>query len=274
MRAAKINKYPRCEGWCRLKKPYLILRLRPRAAAALFAAAALLVCTVFCCQPLAREASVPAGGGTVYLTFDDGPSAVTAEILEVLEEYQVPATFFVIGKSAEEHPELLQQIHQAGHRIGVHAYTHDYSLLYSSEAAFWDEAEACAEIIESVTGETPTLLRFPGGSGNTVCRVASGDGGLMQRLTQGCAGRGYVYHDWNVDPGDNLGYTLDAYTLAQRVVEGCRGKDSAVVLMHDSASASTGPEALRSIIPQLIEMGYSFSTLDRLEQPPHQTLAG
>ena len=258
-----------------MKHFYRTIRLRHSPIASIAAAVILLAAIgsiSFADPPSLDAAAQPAG--TVYLTFDDGPSAVTEEILEVLEDEGVRATFFVIGSCAERDPEMLEEIWEDGHAIGLHTYSHEYSEIYSSEEAFWREMALCADIIERDLGFSPTLLRFPGGSGNTVFRSKGCGGDLMARVTEGCADMGYSYHDWNVDTGDNLGKTLSAETIAERIVEGCRGKQSPVVLMHDSANAKTGPAALKIAIPQLRAMGYSFATLESLESPVHQTLAG
>ena len=103
---------------------------------------------------------------SVYLTFDDGPSPVTKDILKVLKEKDVKATFFVVYNDSSEAAELLREIAEEGHTIGVHSTTHIYSQIYSSVEAFLSDFEMTATWIEEVTGNKPEIFRFPGGSIN------------------------------------------------------------------------------------------------------------
>ena len=103
---------------------------------------------------------------TVYLTFDDGPSARTPEVLKILEEYGVKATFFVVGKDTEQSKQWMRDIVAAGHTIGVHSFTHDYREIYSSVEDYLDDFAKEYALIEEVTGVPPQIFRFPGGSIN------------------------------------------------------------------------------------------------------------
>ena len=107
----------------------------------------------------------------VYLTFDDGPSANTLKILDILEEYGVKATFFTVGTAGEGEEEILKQIVEAGHTLGMHSYTHDYSELYSSVENFAADFAREQEFLYGVTGVKSKVYRFPGGSSNTVSGI-------------------------------------------------------------------------------------------------------
>ncbi|WP_288162231.1 polysaccharide deacetylase family protein [Dubosiella newyorkensis] len=142
------------------------------------------------------------GKKVVYLTFDDGPSENTAKILDILDKYNAKATFFVTGN----HPEYNKYMKRAakeGHTIGLHTYTHNYSQLYSSEEAYFDDLQQISDMVEDVTGKKSKVIRFPGGSSNMIS--ANYVDGLMTTLTQKVQEQGYQYFDWNVDSTDASG---------------------------------------------------------------------
>src|SRR5690606_22973305 len=120
-------------------------------------------------------------------TFDDGPSKHTDEVLKILEEAGVPATFFILGKQAERYPEVVNRIYEAGHAIGNHTYDHNYETLYSSFGAFWAQIKETEEILRQITGERTTLVRAPGGT------YGHFDSNYFKWLELG----GYRVFDWN-----------------------------------------------------------------------------
>ena len=130
--------------------------------------------------------------GTVYLTFDDGPSKYTEELLEILERYDVKVTFFVVNYG---YNDVIGKEYAAGHTVGVHSATHDYHTIYASEEAYFDDLQKMNDIIYAQTGSYTDLIRFPGGSSNT---ISSFNPGIMTRLTKAVEERGYQYFDWNV----------------------------------------------------------------------------
>ena len=103
---------------------------------------------------------------TVYLTFDDGPSARTDEILKTLAEKDVKATFFVVGQNDEANLQRMRDIVEQGHTIGMHTYSHDYEKIYASVEAYLEDMYQIFCQIKETTGVTPTVFRFPGGSIN------------------------------------------------------------------------------------------------------------
>lgn len=179
----------------------------------------------------------------VYLTFDDGPSKHTEEILDILDEYGVKATFFVVGKEGEENKERLQMIYERGHTIGMHSYSHDYSEIYESEEAFRADFLKSKQYIFDAIGVETTHYRFPGGSSNALSELS------MQVFIDFLEEQGMEYYDWNISSGDGSSILLPV----EMILENCTAKISrygtSIVLMHDSASKTTTVEAL----PQIIE---------------------
>lgn len=203
--------------------------------------------------PQARQ---PDGRRVCYLTFDDGPSDKTLEILGILDKYRIKATFFVIES---ENIEYVKKIYAAGHTIGLHTATHDYSVIYSGEDMFYKDITRLSDKIYELIGVRPTLLRFPGGSSNTVsknyCR------GVMTRLVKTVGGRGYSYFDWNISSGD-AECPPPSYTyIRNKVLASAADKNSACILMHDSNDKATTVQALPEIIEGMMRMGYSIEPL-------------
>ncbi len=194
------------------------------------------------------------GEKVIYLTFDDGPGAYTPQLLQILEKYNVKVTFFVVGSACLEY---LDDIADAGHSIGLHTNTHKYSLLYSSEDAFFADLNAIREKVFERTGIEATLHRFPGGSSNTLSKKYSV--GIMTKLTQAVEDAGYRYFDWNVDSNDagGAGTSVEVYN---NVVSGIKGKKTAVVLQHDVKGYSVA--AVEKIIQWGLANGYTFLPLD------------
>ncbi len=202
---------------------------------------------------------------TVYLTFDDGPSKNTEQILNTLQEAGVPATFFVVSAEGnEEYLPLLKRTLAEGHCIGLHSDTHEYRKIYASAEAYWSDIDALRKKLEPYcSGYDYSVLRFPGGSTNTVSHKYGGSG-LMEELIPQAKDKGYAVVDWNVTAEDSVGGNPSANTIASRVIKGCQKQNSAVVLMHDSATNAATAEALPVIINWLKENHYAFDTVDHL----------
>lgn len=179
----------------------------------------------------------------IYLTFDDGPGVNTNEILDVLAEYDVKATFFVVGKEDETSKQAIQRIVAEGHSLGMHSYSHKYAELYESEESFQADFEKQRKFLEELTGEPCKIYRFPGGSSNTVSDVD------MHLFADYLDSQGVVFHDWNIASGDGGRVVLDVDTLVRNSTTDIATWNTAVVLLHDSAEKYTTVEAL----PQIIE---------------------
>lgn len=181
----------------------------------------------------------------VYLTFDDGPSTNTAEILDILAEYNVKATFFVTGDTDEQAKAIYRRIVEEGHTIGVHSYSHRYQEIYASEEAFFEDFYLMSDYIYDVTGVRPVICRLPGGSSNTVSRISMAD--IVQKLES----QGVNCYDWNISGKDAEGHNLTAEQIALNVLSGVNQFQTSVVLLHDGKGKSVTPEALRMILDDL-----------------------
>ncbi len=193
---------------------------------------------------------------TCYLTFDDGPSENTLKILKILKKYDAKATFFVVGTAKLEY---LPKIKKAGHAIGLHANNHDYSKIYKSRNAFLKDQEKLSAKVEKQIGEKVSIMRFPGGSNNTVSKKYKK--GIMTDLTTQVKLKGYAYFDWNVDSGDASGNNVPAKTITKNVLKSAENKNSICVLMHDTDAKDTTVKALPGIIEGLKKQGYKFEVL-------------
>lgn len=194
---------------------------------------------------------------TVYFTFDDGPSEMTEEILAVLAEENIKATFFVIGPSGEKTDERIFKIYKEGHSIGLHTMSHSYDKIYSSAEGFLEDLKEEKEWIYSVIGEECKIFRFPGGSNNNVAPKW-----LINEVKEQTEKDGLRWYDWNSDGKDSLGKLLSQEEIAENVLSSeFIGSDEVIVLLHDSATRTTTPKALKILIKKFKEMGYEFGKL-------------
>ncbi|WP_179295518.1 polysaccharide deacetylase family protein [Bacillus sp. FJAT-45350] len=199
-------------------------------------------------------------GKVAYLTFDDGPSENTRIILDTLDEYEIKATFFPIGNETEAGHELLRKIVEKGHGIGNHTYSHNYGKIYQSVDAFFEDFQQWEKFIFDVTGVDTKLVRFPGGSNNTVSHRHGGKN-VMKEIAQELESRGYVYFDWNVDSIDASASIVDKNKIVNAVLGNSQNHDQIIVLFHDSPAKTTTTEALPRIIEGLAEQGFRFEIL-------------
>lgn len=185
----------------------------------------------------------------IYLTFDDGPSANTDRILDILKEYDVKATFFVIGRTDESSQKRYQRIVEEGHTLGMHSYSHKYQEIYESRDAFAKDMSRLQEYLYELTGVWPRIYRFPGGSSNTVSRTDMSE--LIQYLTD----LGITYYDWNVASGDAVSQLLPTATIVNNCLGSIEAHEESVILFHDAAEKTTTVEALPLIIEAVKERG-------------------
>ena len=190
----------------------------------------------------------------IYLTFDDGPSYRTPEVLEILREENVKATFFVIGKDSETRREWMRAIVDDGHTIAMHSYTHEYTTIYASVEDYLHDMYQIFTMIREATGVTPTHFRMPGGSVNGYNYEVS------QEIITEMLRRGFIPYDWNISSGDASTDGATPDEILYNVLRGAGG-NRGIVLMHDSIAKYSTVDALRSIIQTLREMGYTFDGL-------------
>ncbi len=195
-----------------------------------------------------------------YLTFDDGPSDQTGEILDILKEYDVKATFFVIGRNERYYP-MYKRIVEEGHTLAIHSYSHEYSTIYASYDNFVNDVEELRKLLYDVTGVDCRYYRFPGGSSNRVTQVPVND--LIDYLDSA----GLTYFDWNALNNDAViaGQTPDQ--LVKNILKDALNYDDTIILMHDLDCCHETVESLPSLIEQLEEHGYEILPID--DDTPH-----
>lgn len=205
----------------------------------------------------------------VCLTFDDGPSKTTPAVLDALNAAGVKATFFVVATGYnEKYLPLIADAAAAGHQIALHSASHEYSGIYQSADAYWQDIELLKERISPyVNTASLHYLRFPGGSTNTVSRRYGGRG-VMAELKQQCAEKGYAYVDWNVCAEDAVGGKPSAGTIYRNVVRETGEQTQCIVLMHDSATTRTTAEALPDIIQWYRDQGFTFCRVEQVLPAP------
>lgn len=192
----------------------------------------------------------------MYLTFDDGPSPLTQQVLDILDRYHAKATFFVTNQD-HKYVDMIKEAYDRGHTIGMHTGSHAYAALYASVDAYFADLDAIAETVKSQIGYVPCFIRFPGGSSNTISSSISP--GIMSTLVQEVQNRGYQYYDWNGSIGDGA-----VRSTAELIAGGTTYCDNNIVyLVHDGASKQTTVEALPTIIEHYQAQGYEFRALDR-----------
>lgn len=197
--------------------------------------------------------------GVIYLTFDDGPSLdTTPQILDILKQENVKATFFIINYD-ENKEFLIKRIAEEGHTIGIHGYSHEYEKIYSSEEAYMNNILKLQEKIKNTTGITTKFTRFPGGSSNTISKKYCE--GIMTVLTKRLLNEGFYYYDWNVS-GEDSGSAKTKEAVYNNVINGLSKKRSNVVLLHDAGGKQKTVDALKDIIKYAKENGYSFDNID------------
>lgn len=190
-----------------------------------------------------------------YLTFDDGPSGNTGEILDILDKNNVKATFFVIGRD-ESYYNTYRDIVKRGHTLGLHSYTHDYNKIYASLKDFAEDIEELQNLLYDVTGVKSVYYRFPGGSSNTVSKVD------MDILISYIDSKGLVYYDWNALNNDAVCGSYTPEQLVENIMADVPGHNDVVILMHDIDARHSTVESLQMLIDRLRAEGYELLSID------------
>ena len=190
-----------------------------------------------------------------FLTFDDGPSSNTNQILDILNERGIKATFFVLGSNVEKNPEMVKRMYDEGHYIANHGYSHVYETIYQSPQAVLDEYNRCNQVVRDAIGEqeyNSHLFRFPGGLvGGKYADIKNQANDLLLQ-------NDIVHVDWNALNGDSETTSPTIEYEVQRIQETVGDKQSVVILMHDAQAKTVTVEALPTIIDYLKEQGYEF----------------
>lgn len=200
--------------------------------------------------------------GVVYLTFDDGPSnKYTGKILDILKKYNVKATFFVTSSGSDD---LIKREFNDGHTVALHTSSHDYKKIYSSIDGYFEDLNKISNRVYKITGSRSTIIRFPGGSSNTVSKNYSK--GIMTELTNEVVKRGYTYFDWNISSGD-AGETTDPVVEYNNVIKNLKMDRANVILMHDIKKHTS--ECIENIILYCLENGYKLDKITNETKPVH-----
>lgn len=220
------------------------------------------------------ETTTPAGdtqkrgyGKTVYLTFDDGPSQNTEKIISILEQYGVKATFFVLAKDDEESIGRYKSIVESGNTLGLHSYSHNYSEIYKDLVSFIEDVTKIHDFVYNVTGIDVKIYRFAGGSANSTAVVD------IHECIDYLNTHGYTYYDWNVSSGDASGNLLTVDEIMANIETDIFRMNTAIVLMHDSASKTTTVETLPVLIEMLLDEGFEIKAIDKDTATIQQILA-
>ena len=193
--------------------------------------------------------------GVIYLTFDDGPrEGTTNVILDILKAEGIKATFFVTSSGPDY---LIKRMHDEGHTVALHTASHNYATVYASVDSYFNDLYTVGARVKRITGIDSKIIRFPGGSSNTISRKYCS--GIMSTLTKEVLNRGYKYYDWNVSSGDADSSSVTSSYVYNNTVRGLKKNRSNMVLMHDIKAATR--DALKSIIQYGKDNGYSFEKI-------------
>lgn len=208
------------------------------------------------------SAQVTDNKNLIYLTFDDGPGKYTERVLEILSEYDVPATFFMVGRFMRNNSDKVRAVHDAGHLIGCHSVMHDYRAIYENADSITADIEEWEDIFLEITGEevTERLYRFPGGS---TCSAIEEDG--FFELHEAVTGLGYRSFDWTCanndlwlgDKGEDE--PMEEYMKRSLMESLKRGGQPKILLLHESVEGTV--EMLPWIIEYIRDEGYEFAPL-------------
>ena len=214
-------------------------------------------------KTMAQVTKAPIEKKTAYLTFDDGPSVLTENYLEILEKNHAVATFFVVGEQLDgDLVQVTKKAIQNGNEIGMHTYSHDADKIYQSEESYYRDLKQTKEEIKKKLGYTPKYFRFPWGSANAYVQ------GFKKNLIARMEGEGIGYVDWNVSGEDCVGCPSVESILCQFRKDYKKYEDP-VILLHDAASCKATMLALPVIITELKQNGYSFDVISNRKKNCH-----
>ncbi|WP_188455500.1 polysaccharide deacetylase family protein [Virgibacillus oceani] len=197
----------------------------------------------------------PTNEKTVYLTFDDGPTAATTDILNTLNQFNAKATFFMLEPSMTELPEVVDKIVKEGHAVGLHGVTHNQNKFYKSEQSALEEMNAAQQTLQSITGIKSSLIRTPYGSVPY----------LTESYREVLAGNGFKLWDWNVDSSD-WSLSSDEYvgTVIKQIEDLVNAGVAPIILMHDKANTANH---LSMLLTYLSEHGFHTKKIEENLQP-------
>ncbi len=194
---------------------------------------------------------------TVFLTFDDGPSENTYDILYILDKHNIKATFFMSAGKTERCEEQMRAVAEAGHSIGVHSFSHDTDVIYSSAKEYLDDFYVTCKMINDASGVMPTIYRMPDSS--------SASPEVLAEIKSEMERRGFTHFGYNAESGDRSAdkswqHIYD--TVLENVCKNTQAGRASVVHLHDSADDYTTVLTTEDIIKKLKAEGFSFGALD------------
>ena len=197
---------------------------------------------------------------TAFLTFDDGPSANTEKVLDILDEYGIKATFFMVAEEITPDREaLVKRMVKEGHIVGIHTYDHNYKKIYRSKASCLEDIIKTGDRIAEITGAQPTYYRFPYGSAN--CYMS----GFCNDIITDLNNRNIQYIDWNVSGEDAIG-TPTSRSILKNISSFDKYMEP-VILLHDGKTNKLTVKVLPKIIEKIKAAGYQFGTIDKRSKP-------
>lgn len=207
----------------------------------------------------------------VYLTFDDGPSPNnTKKIIDILNEEDVKATFFLIGEEVENRPYIVRKLVQSGMTVLPHSYNHKTNYIYKSASNYISDYDKCKTVIEHATrGPILNYMRMPCGSYTPSCNKW-----VMRDIIEELKGRGISYIDWNVSTDDSLGKNVPVETLRSKFLKSAQEKDFLVVLMHDSYYCGTTVKFLPEMIKYFKDNGFEFKSINDMSKEDEEYMRG
>ncbi len=196
----------------------------------------------------------------IYLTFDDGPSRYTEHLLDILKKYNAKATFFVTNqRTSYGYDNVIKRAYLEGHTVGLHTFSHDYSI-YKNEETFFEDLYAIQEKVKEITGEAIWIMRFPGGSSNTISKSYDGGSHIMSKLVKAVEEKGFQYYDWNILSGD-AGETKNTEEIVSNVIREFGKFNTPIVLQHDVKDYSV--DAVEAILEYGTSHGYQFEAITK-----------
>lgn len=190
------------------------------------------------------EASLSTDKKTVYLTFDDGPSATnTPVILDILKKHNAKATFFMLDANMKKYPAIVNRMKDEGHTLGLHGVTHSKNDFYKTAWSPAIEMDEANETLKNVTGDKTCFVRVPYGSSPN----------LTNAQYNNLKGVGYLMWDWNIDSEDSLAANVSAEKIYNNAIAGLKGQTTPIMLFHDRTNIA---QCLDRILTYLTENGY------------------
>jgi len=188
----------------------------------------------------------------IYLTFDDGPSVMTDKVLDILQQNNVKATFFLIGNQIKGYEDMVKRIYTQGHSIGLHTYTHTYNKIYSSRKGFISEMLKSQSEISSIIGVKPTTIRFPSGSSKHLTKA------FLEELH----GYNFKVYDWNAVMSDGVNCNTPPDKLYREATKTTVREHPIILLMHCDYMHKNTCKALPRVIKFYKDNGYEFKVIN------------